>query len=107
MASKECLGFYLGVVGESKDGSQLKATPGKAYLKVSTQAATEASTAKLVSGFAFGGDNGETTGIECITITDESTHGNSVEGIFDLQGRKVSKLEKGLYINSGKKVIIK
>ena len=107
VASKEGLGFYLGVVGESKDGSQLKATPGKAYLKVSTQAATEASTAKLVSGFAFGGDNGETTGIECITITDESTHGNSVEGIFDLQGRKVSKLEKGLYINNGKKVIIK
>ena len=107
VASKECLGFYLGVVGESKDGSQLKATPGKAYLKVSTQAATEASTAKLASGFAFGGDNGEITGIECITITDESTHGNSVEGIFDLQGRKVSKLEKGLYINNGKKVIIK
>ena len=107
VASKEGLGFYLGVVGESKDGSQLKATPGKAYLKVSTQAATEASTAKLVSGFAFGGDNGETTGIECITITDESTHGNSVEGIFDLQGRKVSKLEKGLYINNGKKAIIK
>ena len=107
VASKECLGFYLGVVGESKDGSQLKATPGKAYLKVSTQAATEASTVKLASGFAFGGDNGEITGIECITITDESTHGNSVEGIFDLQGRKVSKLEKGLYINNGKKVIIK
>lgn len=105
--SKEGLGFYLGVAGESKDGSQLKATPGKAYLKVSTQAATEASTAKLASGFAFGDANGETTGIECITITDESTHGNSVEGIFDLQGRKVSKLAKGLYINNGKKVIIK
>lgn len=104
--TKEGLGFYLGIVGDSKDGSQLKATPGKAYLKVSTQAATEPSTAKLARGFAFSGD-GETTGIECITITDEGTGNNRVEGIFDLQGRKVSKPTKGVYINNGKKVIIK
>ena len=106
-ATKEGLGFYLGIVGESKDGSQLKATPGKAYLKVSTQAATEPSTAKLARGFAFPGD-GETTGIECITVTDESLHSNgNAKGIFDLQGRKVSKPTKGVYINNGKKVIIK
>lgn len=105
-ATKEGLGFYLGIVGESKDGSQLKATPGKAYLNVSTQAATEPSTAKLARGFAFPGD-GETTGIECITVTDEGTGNNRVEGIFDLQGRKVSKPTKGVYINNGKKVIIK
>lgn len=104
--TKEGLGFYLGIVGDSKDGSQLKATPGKAYLKVSTQAATEPSTAKLARGFAFPGD-GETTGIECITVTDEGTGNNRVEGIFDLQGRKVSKPTKGVYINNGKKVIIK
>ena len=30
VSAKEGLGFYLGLVGESKDGSQLKATPGKA-----------------------------------------------------------------------------
>ena len=105
-ATKEGLGFYLGIVGESEDGSKLKATPGKAYLKVSTQAATEPSTAKLARGFAFPGD-GETTGIECITVTDEGTGNNRVEGIFDLQGRKVSKPTKGVYINNGKKVIIK
>ena len=111
--SKEGIGFYLGVVKDetgnvtSNDGSQIRVTPGKAYLKVSTQAATEPSTAKLARGFAFPGD-GETTGIECITVTDESLHSNgNAKGIFDLQGRKVSKPTKGVYINNGKKVIIK
>lgn len=103
--SKEGLGFYLGVVGESKDGSQLKATPGKAYLNVLTSEATEPSTAKLARGFAFPGD-GETTGIECITVTDESLYRNGNADIFDLQGRKVSKPTKGVYINNGKKVVI-
>ena len=106
VGTKEGLGFYLGVVGESKDGSQLKATPGKGYLKVSTQAATKPSAAAPARGFAFPGDDGETTGIECITVTDESTGNNRVEGIFDLQGRKVSKPTKGVYINNGKKVVI-
>lgn len=110
---KEGIGFYLGVVKDetgkvtSNDGSQIRVTPGKAYLKVSIQAATEPSTAKLARGFAFPGD-GETTGIECITVTDESLHRNgNAEGIFDLQGRKVSKPTKGVYINNGKTVIIK
>ena len=111
--TKEGIGFYLGVVKDEKgnvtsnDGSQIRVTPGKAYLKVSTQAATKPSTAKLARGFAFPGD-GETTGIECITVTDESLHSNgNAKGIFDLQGRKVSKPTKGVYINDGKKVIIK
>ena len=110
--SKEGIGFYLGVVKDetgkvtSNDGSQLRVTPGKAYLKVTVEAATEPSTTKLARGFAFPGD-GETTGIECITVTDESLHRNgNAEGIFDLQGRKVSKPAKGVYINNGKKVII-
>ena len=105
------LGFYLGVAtvdGVKKtDGTYLNASPYKAYLKVTVEAATEPSTAKLARGFAFPGD-GETTGIECITVTDESLHRNgNAEGIFDLQGRKVSKPTKGVYINNGKKVIIK
>lgn len=106
------LGFYLGVAtvdGVKKtDGTYLNASPYKAYLKVTVEAATEPSTAKLARGFAFPGDDGETTGIECITVTDESLHRNgNAEGIFDLQGRKVSKPTKGVYINNGKKVIIK
>ena len=97
--TKEALGFYLGVVGESKDGAKLNATPGKAYLKV-TQPSGAA-----IRGFAFPGDDGETTGIECITVTDESLHSNgNAEGIFDLQGRKVSKPTKGVYIKNNRVV---
>lgn len=104
--TKEGLGFYLGVVGDIKDGSQLAATPGKAYLKVASEAVTKPSGASI-RGFAFPGD-GETTDIECISVTDEGLYGNgNAEGIFDLQGRKVSKPTKGVYINNGKKVIIK
>ncbi|MGN1264096.1 MAG: hypothetical protein ACI4TW_08655 [Prevotella sp.] len=107
-STKEGLGFYLGKVGESDDGSQLKATPGKAYLNVLTTDATETATAKLARGFAFGGDD-EITGIKCITVTDGSSCGKAVNGngIFDLTGRKVINPAKGLYIMNGKKVIIK
>ena len=112
--TKEGIGFYLGVVKDEKgnvtsnDGSQIRVTPGKAYLKVSIRAATEPSTAKLVRAFAFPRNNGETTGIECISVTDDNSHRNgNAEGIFDLQGRKVSKPTKGVYINNGKTVIIK
>ena len=107
--TKEGIGFYLGVVKDEKgnvtsnDGSQIRVTPGKAYLKVSIQAATEPSTAKLVRAFAFPRNNGETTGIECISVTDDNSHRNgNAEGIFDLQGRKVSKPTKGVYIKNNK-----
>ncbi len=103
---KTGLGFYLGVatVDEVKhtDGTYLNASPYKAYLKVTVEAATEPSAAAPARGFAFPGDDGETTGIECITVTDESTGNNWVEGIFDLQGRKVSKPTKGVYIKNNK-----
>ena len=110
VTDKTYLGFYLGVATVNgttyKDGSYVNASPYKAYLKVTVEAATESSAAAPARGFAFPGD-GETTGIECITVTDEGTGNNWVEGIYDLQGRKVSKPTKGVYINNGKKVIIK
>ena len=110
VTDKTGLGFYLGVATVNgttyKDGSYVNASPYKAYLKVTVEAATEPSAAAHARGFAFPGD-GETTGIECITVTDEGTGNNWVEGIYDLQGRKVSKPTKGVYINNGKKVIIK
>ena len=110
--NKDNLSFYLGVATVNNvtyyDGFYVNATPGKAYLKVQASEAKIQSTAYLARGFAFPGDDGETTGIECITVTDESLHRNgNAEGIFDLQGRKVSKPTKGVYINNGKKVIIK
>ena len=100
--TKERLGFYL-----SNDGTSLKATPGKAYLQVSENEAKDPSSAALARSFVFGGGN-ETTGIEGITImgTDVQRHG-SIEGIFDLQGRKISNPTKGIYIKNNKKVVIK
>ena len=100
---KEGLGFYLGV----DDGTSLKATPGKAYLKVSEDEAKDPSSAALTRSFVFGGGN-ETTGIDGITImgTDVQRHG-TIEGIFDLQGRKISNPTKGIYIKNNKKVVIK
>lgn len=100
---KEGLGFYLGV----DDGKSLKATPGKAYLQVSENEAKDPSSAALARSFVFGGGN-ETTGIEGITImgTDVQRHG-TIEGIFDLQGRKIVNPTKGIYIKNNKKVVIK
>ena len=100
---KEGLGFYLGV----DDGESLKATPGKAYLKVSEDEAKDPSSAAFARSFVFGGGS-ETTGIDGITImgTDVQRHG-TVEGIFDLQGRKIVNPTKGIYIKNNKKVIIR
>ena len=107
--TKERLGFYLSVDKDnnSSDGTSLKATPGKAYLQVSENEAKDPSSAALARSFVFGGGN-ETTGIEGITImgTDVQRHG-IIEGIFDLQGRKISNPTKGIYIKNNKKVIIK
>ena len=104
--TKKGLGFYL-CGSNSSDGTSLKATPGKAYLKVSENEAKDPSSAALARSFVFGGGN-ETTGIEGITImgTDVQRHG-TIEGIFDLQGRKISNPTKGIYIKNNKKVIIK
>ena len=108
-ATKEGLGFYLSVDKDnnSNDGISLKATPGKAYLQVSEDEAKDPSSAALARSFVFGSGN-ETTGIEEITImgTDVQRHG-TIEGIFDLQGRKISNPTKGIYIKNNKKVVIK
>ena len=107
--NKEGIGFYLGVdkANNSYNGESLKATPGKAYLQVSENEAKAPSSAALTRSFVFGGGS-ETTGIDEITImgTDVQRHG-TIEGIFDLQGRKISNPTKGIYIKNNKKVIIK
>ena len=107
--NKERLGFYLSVdkANNSSNGTSLKATPGKAYLQVNEDEAKDPSSAALARSFVFGGGN-ETTGIEGITImgTDVQRH-DTLEGIFDLQGRKISNPTKGIYIKNNKKVVIK
>ena len=104
--AKERLGFYLSG-SNSSNGTSLKATPGKAYLQVSENEAKDPSSSALARSFVFGGGN-ETTGIEGITImgTDVQRHG-TIEGIFDLQGRKIVNPTKGIYIKNNKKVVIK
>ena len=113
--SKTGLGFYLGLVKDangtviSDDGKKLKATPGKAYLKVSTEAATKPSNAAPARGFVFPGDD-ETTGIGEIVIEGDagiSGSTNANDRIYNLQGQQVTAPVKGLYIKNNKKVIIK
>ena len=108
-ATKEGLGFYLSVDKDnnSNDGTRLKATPGKAYLQVYEDDAKDPSSAALARSFVFGSGN-ETTGIDGITIMGtDLQHHNTHEGIFDLQGRKISNPTKGIFIKNNKKVIIK
>lgn len=107
--SKLGLGFYLSLDKNSPGpaGMYLKATPGKAYLKVHQDEVKAPSSEALTRSFVFGGGS-ETTGIDGITImgTDVQRHG-TVEGIFDLQGRKIVNPTKGIYIKNNKKVIIR
>ena len=112
---KTGLGFYLGLVKNadgtvlSQDGSQLKATPGKAYLKVSTGAATNTANAAPARGFVFPGDD-DTTGIREIVIDGDagiSGSSNANDRIYNLQGQQVTAPVKGLYIKNNKKVVIK
>lgn len=66
----------------------------KAYLELNG-----AQSAQLMN-FAFAGSN--ITGIQ--NVTETSAKSNTA---FDLTGRKVGKLQKGIYIVNGKKVIVK
>jgi hypothetical protein len=64
---------------------------GKAFLKV---AAGGSSRLNVVIA-------GETTGIKAIEAQEAQ------EGIYNLQGQRVAKAQKGLYIVNGKKAIVK
>ena len=69
-------------------------SPGKVYIDAPANPARE------FLGFAF--EDEDVTG-----INEAKGEKKAVEGIFDLQGRKVVTPAKGLYIVNGKKVIIK
>ena len=107
---KTGLGFYLSLVKDENGnvdntslGKKLKATPGKAYLKVAKSALGTAP----IRGFVIGEDD-NTTGIDVITINGIDINDSKVDdSVYDLMGRKVSKPAKGIYIKNGKKVIIK
>ena len=86
------LGFWWGAEG----GAAFKPGANKAYLVVSN-------TSSAREGFTFGED--VTTGIseECRVKSEEF----ATAVMYDLQGRRVEKATKGLYIRNGRKVFVK
>ena len=79
----------------SKGKTKMKAFRG--YFSLNHVIDVENASARINISF-----NDETTGIDTV-------HGSnkSAEGTYDLQGRKVKNPKKGLYINNGKKVVVK
>lgn len=75
----------------------LKIPTNRAYLPASS---VNSNVAALALNF---GDDDELTAIESVPAQAESAQGQA----FDLQGRRVSKLQKGIYIVGGKKVMVK
>ena len=72
---------------------------GKAYLQIPTawlneETASEAKAVKLVF------DDGESTGIDEVNRVESKE-----DAIYDLQGRRVKNLSKGIYIINGRKVV--
>ena len=91
-ASEEnSIGFYWDK--NSNSGTKLNTKAHKAYLAVPQDAAQ-------AKGYPFGGD---ATGIESL-IVNEKADANEV---YDLQGRRVVRPAKGIYIVNGKKIVVK
>lgn len=86
--AKTGLGFYWGAA----DGAAFTCKPGTAYLAVPKEAASN------LRGFSLTGE-GSTTGIESIVA------GKADAAIYNLQGQRVSRLQQGVNIVNGKKVI--
>lgn len=82
------IGFYtLSEAGELAEG--------KAYLQLPTASVAG------VKAFSFTFDDGEATGISDVKNVP------SIEGIYNLQGQRISQPRKGLNIINGKTVVIK
>ena len=81
------IGFYWG----ADNGGTFEIDENKAYLAVSTSSG--------IKGFAFGDG---TNGIQA--IENEKAESNA---IYNLAGQRVSKMQKGIYVVNGKKVLVK
>ena len=90
------VGLYKAILNTNAEGgagtTHFLNNANKAYLPMTNNAGAQA------LRFNFG----ETTGIEGVI---ENTNANAV--IFDLSGRRVAKMQKGIYIVNGKKVYVK
>lgn len=85
---KTGLGFYWG----AENGGIYTVKPGLAYLAVpETQAAN-------VKGFSFDGTQTGINGVEATTAKG---------AIYNLNGQRVEKAQRGIYIQNGKKFIVK
>lgn len=88
--AKSGLGFYWGAA----EGAAFTCKAGTAYLAVPKSSASN------LRGFRFEGE-GCTTGIKSIAADKASTE------IYNLQGQRISRLQQGVNIVNGKKVVIK
>lgn len=89
-------------------GLSYKPSSGVGFYKLSSTGTIGANKAYLVSDNAaarafFAFDTDATTGIDKVNVLDSEKEVKA----FDLQGRRVAKPAKGLYIVNGKKVIMK
>ncbi len=89
--------FRVSQAQQFKNGSKLTIGVHKAYININVPAG-----AKLSLLF----DDGETTGIESINATDATTSEGD-DAYYNLNGQRVTKPVKGVYIHNGKKVIVK
>ena len=89
-AAENPVGFYKAALNQSDNAAFLN-NANKVYLPV-------AAGAEAPAMFSFGRGEG-TTGIET------AVSGEQTVVIYDLAGRRVEKMEKGIYIVNGKKVI--
>ena len=86
-STHEGLGFF------STTSGNIQAQPGKAYLKVST------SQSASLKGFLI---NPQPTGVEAIGVDADCDN-----TIYDLSGRRVENPSNGIYIQNGKKILVK
>ena len=75
---------------------------GKAYLQLPTSVVDDGSNSRVMRIVA----EDETTGVRSVELLTNSEGVNSEE-LFDLQGRRVAKPSKGIYIVGGQKVVVK
>jgi len=90
-------GFYW---QKGTGGSKVTMKAHKAYLTLTKDAITSTRGAIFFGNGESG--EGETTGVSQVT-----GHGSQVTNIFDLQGRKLSKVQRGVNIVGGKKVLVR
>jgi hypothetical protein len=72
----------------------------RAYLHIATTLAPDAAGAGSRMSMVF---DGETTGVDATLVNSEKVNSD----VYDLQGRKVKAIQKGVYVKNGRKVIIK